>query len=469
MNVKSLQRRSRLCEFGGGQLEQLSLLDIAQALHAHCGAGAVITNICIDTREVAEGSLFIAIKGERFDGHDFIDKAFELGAAAVVSHKAVKAAGPVLLVHNTRKALLELGGWYRRRFDLFVAAVTGSVGKTSTKEMVDTVLSARYKTLKTEGNLNNEIGLPKTLFRLDKSYEAAVIEMGMSGFGEISRLSKAAYGSVGIITNIGVSHIEKLGSRENILKAKLELLDGLSPDAPLILNGDDELLQTVQLPDRRIIRYGIHNANADVRAEHLSASGLETSFDLLYKGNSFRAHVPVIGEHHVMNALAAFAAGIEAGMEPEAIIAALPGYTPSGMRQKIVDCRGIMVIEDCYNASPDSMQASLNVLSMLEIPGKRYAVLGDMLELGAYSEEAHREVGRMAAQSGSDGVLCFGPESAYIAQEAEKAGTPARSFASKEELARWLTEHLAAGDAALFKASRGMKFEEILSAFYGKD
>ena len=176
---------------------------------------------------MTKGSLFVAIKGERFDGHDFIPKAFELGAAAVISHKNISGEGPVLLVKDTRRALLELGGWYRRRFPVKVVSVTGSVGKTSTKEMVDAVLSARFKTLKTEGNLNNEIGLPKTLFRLDQSYQAAVIEMGMSGFGEISRLSKAAQGDLGIITNIGVSHIENLGSRENILKAKLEILDGL--------------------------------------------------------------------------------------------------------------------------------------------------------------------------------------------------------------------------------------------------
>lgn len=452
-------------------METLRLQEIAAALHARCNTDAEITNICIDTREVVPGSLFVAIKGERFDGHDFIPKAFELGAAAAVSHKVMEASGPLLLVHNTRKALLELGGWYRSRFDLFVAAVTGSVGKTSTKEMIDTVLSAQFKTLKTEGNLNNEIGLPKTLFRLDSSYEAAVIEMGMSGFGEISRLSKAAQGSVGVITNIGVSHIEKLGSRENICKAKLEILDGLKPGAPLVLNGDDDLLNAIEPEDHPVIRYGIQNKAVDIRAEQIKQAGTETLFDLLFAGKCYQARIPVLGNHHVMNALAAFAVGIQAGMRPETIVAALPGYQPSGMRQKIVDCRGIMVIEDCYNASPDSMRASLGVLKMLDVPGKRAAVLGDMLELGRYSERAHREVGRMAAENGVDFLLCVGPEARFIAEEGQKSGRipTCRWFPDKEELADWLRRNLAAGDAVLFKASRGMKLEEIISAFYGKE
>lgn len=452
-------------------MEKLRLQEIAEALHAHCNTDAEITGVCIDTREVVPGSLFVAIKGERFDGHDFIPKAFELGAAAAVSHKAMDVSGPLLLVHNTRKALLELGGWYRRRFDLFVAAVTGSVGKTSTKEMIDTVLSAQFKTLKTEGNFNNEIGLPKTLFRLDSSYEAAVIEMGMSGFGEISRLSRAAQGSVGVITNIGVSHIEKLGSRENICKAKLEILDGLKPGAPLVLNGDDDLLHNIALADRPVIRYGVKDQTAAVRAERIQRQGLETLFDILFEGRRYQARIPVIGNHHVMNALAAFAVGIQAGMKPETIVAALPGYQPSGMRQKIVDCRGIMVVEDCYNASPDSMRASLGVLRMLDIPGKRAAVLGDMLELGRYSEQAHRDVGRMAAESGVDRLLCIGPEARFIAEEGRKSGRipVCLWFPEKEELTVWLRQNLSVGDAVLFKASRGMKFEEIISAFYGEE
>lgn len=451
-------------------MEKLLLKEIAAALQAGCDADAVITDICIDTREVTKGSLFVAIKGERFDGHDFIPKAFELGAAAVISHKNISGEGPVLLVKDTRRALLELGGWYRRRFPVKVVSVTGSVGKTSTKEMVDAVLSARFKTLKTEGNLNNEIGLPKTLFRLDQSYQAAVIEMGMSGFGEISRLSKAAQGDLGIITNIGVSHIENLGSRENILKAKLEILDGLKKEAPLVINADDDLLCKLELADRPLIRYGVLSSSADVRAEHIKIEGNETAFEILYNGDRYPARVPVLGNHHVLNALAAFAAGLYFGMSPEEIIKAMPGYRPSGMRQKTVDFHGITVIEDCYNASPDSMKASLSVLSLMRKGGKRVAVLGDMLELGAYSETAHRQVGRIAAENHLDAVLCFGDESKYTAEEAEKSGVPfVRHFEQKKDIAAWLRLNLIPGDAVLFKASRGMKFEEIISAFYGEE
>ncbi len=451
-------------------MEQLSLKEIAVALRAACGEDAAISNVCIDTREVTPGSLFIAIKGERFDGHDFIPKAFELGAAAVVAHRDVKAQGPVLLVENTRSALLELGGWYRRRFPVKVVAVTGSVGKTSTKEMVDTVLSARFKTLKTEGNLNNEIGLPKTLFRLDQSYQAAVIEMGMSGFGEISRLSRAAQGDIGIITNIGVSHIEKLGSRENILKAKLEILDGLKKGAPLIVNADDNLLGTLEFCNRPLIRYGITADTADIRAVCVRTEGLETAFEILFEGRRYPVRIPVLGNHHVLNALAAFAAGSWFGIRPEEITAALPGYRPSGMRQKIVDFHGITVVEDCYNASPDSMKASLSVLSQLGQKGKRVAVLGDMLELGEYSEKAHREVGRVTAENRLDALLCYGGQSVFTAQEALKNGVSCvRCFEQKSEVAQWLKRNLTPGDAVLFKASRGMKFEEIISAFYGEE
>ncbi len=452
-------------------MEQLSLKEIAAALGADCPADAVIDEICIDTREVRKGSLFTAIKGERFDGHDFISKAFELGAAAVIASRPVpEAQGPVLLVDDTRKAFLELSGWYRRRFGVKVAAVTGSVGKTSTKEMIDAVLSSRFKTLKTEGNLNNEIGLPKTLFRLDHSYQAAVIEMGMSGFGEISRLSRAAQGDLGVITNIGVSHIEKLGSRENILKAKLEILDGLKENAPLIVNADDDLLQGLALDGRRIVRYGISSAEAEPRAVKIRTEKLETVFEIRYRGEEYPARIPVLGNHHVLNALAAFAAGTELGMSPEEVTKALPGYQPSGMRQKTVDFHGIIVVEDCYNASPDSMKASLSVLSMLGNGGKRVAVLGDMLELGDYSEEAHRQVGRMAAENHLDAVACLGAASVFTAQEALRNGVPCvRCFERKEDAAEWLKRSILPGDAVLFKASRGMKFEEIISAFYGEE
>lgn len=451
-------------------METLSVAEIAQALGGRYNRNAEITSICIDTREIVPGSLFIAIKGERFDGHDFIPKAFELGAAAVISHKAVVCDRPVIYVPDTRRAFLQLAAWYRRRYPVFTAAVTGSVGKTSTKDMIYTVLSSKYKTLKTQGNFNNEIGLPKTLLQLDGSYQAAVIEMGMSGFGEISRLSKAACADVGVITNIGVSHIEKLGSRENILRAKLEILDGLKPGAPLVLNADNDLLGTIQLSNRKIITYGIESHYVDVKAEKVECHDSFMSFHILYCGRSYATKVPVIGEHHVLNALAAFAVGICAGISPEQIAEALPGYEASGMRQKTVDFRGITVIEDCYNASPDSMLAAIRVLAAMPCSGRRIAVLGDMLELGGYSKEAHMSVGRMAAEHHLDIVLCYGEESRYLCESAKTHGVSmVYYFEEKPEITQWLKENARPGDIVLLKASRGMKFEEIAEAFYGEE
>ena len=451
-------------------METLSVAEIAQALGGRYNRNAEITSICIDTREVVPGSLFIAIKGERFDGHDFIPKAFELGATAVISHKAVVFDKPVIYVPDTRRAFLQLAAWYRRRYQIFMAAVTGSVGKTSTKDMIYTVLSSKYNTLKTQGNFNNEIGLPKTLLRLDGSYQAAVIEMGMSGFGEISKLSKAVCADVGVITNIGVSHIEKLGSRENILRAKLEILDGLKPGAPLILNADNDLLGTIQLSNRKIITYGIKSPYVDVKAEKVECHDSFMSFHILYRGRSFATKIPMIGEHHVLNALAAFAVGTCAGISPEEIVEALPGYEASGMRQKIVDFRGITVIEDCYNASPDSMLAAIKVLQAMPCGGRRIAVLGDMLELGSYSKEAHESVGAMAAEYGVDVVLGFGEESRYLCESAKTHGVNMVYYCEKKpEIVQWLKEHTKRGDTVLLKASRGMKFEEIAEAFYGEE
>lgn len=451
-------------------MKKLYLPEIAAALGVYNTSEAEIFDVSTDTREIQPGSLFVAIRGERFDGHDFISKAEELGAVAAVADHPVDCGIPVLVVGDTRKAFLDLGGWYRRRFGVRIAAVTGSVGKTSTKEMIDAVLSSQYKTLKTEGNLNNEIGLPRTLFRLDDSYEAAVIEMGMSDFGEISRLSKAANADIGVITNIGVSHIETLGSREGILKAKLEILDGLKENAPLVVNADDDLLGVLQFSDRAVLRYGIQTEGADAQAVEISKFGFNTKFEIVFRGEYYPAEVPVLGKHHVLNALAAFLVGVEFGMAPKDAARALRKYRPSGMRQNVVDHGGIIVIEDCYNASPDSMQASISVLSLLEGNGKRVAVLGDMLELGTYSEEAHRQVGRAAAASGLDALLCFGKLSGLIGEEAKNNGlSEVYYFDEKSEVARWLTFNMHQGDAVLFKASREMKFEEILSAFYGKD
>lgn len=452
-------------------LEKLTLADIIKAVggRQESGADCEITEVSTDTRDISKGSLFIPIRGERFDGHDFVAKAFEAGAAAVLADRDIKGKC-VVRVSDTRKAYLDLAGWYRRRFPVTVVGITGSVGKTTTKEMVAAVLESRYKTLKTEGNFNNEIGLPRTLLRLDSSYQTAVIEMGMSHFGEISRLAKAAAPNMGVITNIGVSHIENLGSREGILKAKLEILDGMDEHAPLLLNSDNDLLsQAADELEREIITYGIDSPHADICAVNIQETGLTTEFDIVFYGKKAHTVLPAIGKHNVLNALAAFAVGLINDVDPQAAVAALEQYTPAGMRQRIVDRRGMMVIEDCYNASPDSMLAALHALSAVGCTGRRIAVLSDMLELGSYSVRAHYDVGRAVAQSKADLLFCTGTDAAYIVKGAKEAGMDnAMFYPQRDDLVRAVRETVRPGDCLLFKASRGMKLEELMEKICGE-
>ena len=426
------------------------------------GADTAVSGVSTDTRTIEKGMLFVAVRGESFDGNDFIEAAAEKGAAAVVSDRedgAESHSVPVILVKDSRKAQLALARYHRMKFPLKLVGVTGSVGKTSTKDMVYAVLSAKYNTLKTEGNFNNDIGLPRTLFRLNESYGAAVIEMGMSDLGEISVLSRAAAPDICIITNIGWCHIENLKTRENILKAKLEILDGASESAPLILNGDDEYLKTVEIPGRRIVRYGAVDG-CDVRAEDIARGGDGQKFTLVYGGKRYPAKLPAVGEHHVMNALAAFAAGIEAGMTPEEIIPAFMRYEGSGMRQRIEKRGGVTVILDCYNASPTSMESSLSVLGGMDIPGRRCAVLGDMLELGEMSAQLHAGVADYVMKN-ADCAFLYGAEMAHCRERLEKQGFEVHHSTDKEALTAELLKWLRPGDAVLFKGSRGMRMEEI--------
>ncbi len=443
----------------------LRLKEISAVLGVACGEDKQVLSICTDTRKITEGSLFIALVGERFDGHDFVEAAFEKGAVAAVCSKPVKADGEVLTVENTGMALLEIAAYYRSLFSIPFVGITGSVGKTTTKEMVHAVLSEKYNTLKNEGNLNNEIGLPTTVFCLDSDYEAAILEMGMSAFGEISRLAKVAQPNVGIITKIGVSHIEHLGSREGILKAKLEILDGLKPNAPLIINGDDDLLSTVTLSDRRVITFGIENENCDYRAVGIEQSGYNTCFTVVFDGGEQSVTIPTVGTHNVYNALSAFSAGIYLGVSPEKAALGLSKYVTSGMRQNVREINGITVIEDCYNASPDSVRAAAEVLCTMKA-GKKALVFGDMLELGEISESAHREVGALVASKGIDRFYTYGQMASLAAKSAAENGIGfVESFDDKAALAAQLRADLDEGDAVLFKASRGMKLEEVIRIF----
>lgn len=445
----------------------LRVSEIAKALNTNVDCENLINRVSIDSRDVDENTLFFAIKGERFDGHDFINDVAEKGVGAIVSHKAVECSAPVILVEDTKQAFLDFASYYRMSMpDLLVVGLTGSVGKTTTKEMTACVLSQKNKTLKTEGNLNNEIGMPRTLFRLDESYGSAVIEMGMDNAGQISALSRSCKPDCAIITNVGVSHIENLGSRDGILKAKLEILEGLPKGAPLFLNGDNDKLSTVKADAYKVIFFGIENKSCDVLAEDIKEIDLQTEF-VAVKGNvKQKITIPTVGIHNVYDALCAFAVGLEYEIAPEDIAKGLRNYEPSGMRQRIKEAKGITVIEDCYNASPDSQKAGLN--SLLKIAkGRKIAVLGDMLELGSYSETAHRNVGEYAAECEIDMLFTYGKESGFMADSAKKSGLKAvYSFTDKAELTKALADELHKGDTVLFKASRGMKLEEIFENLY---
>lgn len=447
-------------------MKMFSTTEIASAVGGVLVGGDVeVTSVSTDTRTIEKNALFIAVKGERFDGNDYIETASQSGAAAAISDRAegsVQADVPIIYVEDSRTAQLKLARYYRDKFSVKLCGVTGSVGKTSTKDMIYAVLSAGFNTLKTEGNFNNDIGLPRTLFRLNESYGAAVIEMGMSDRGEISALSQASKPDCAVITNIGWCHIENLKTRENILAAKLEILDGAAPDAPLIVCGDDEFLGKLtaeQTGSRNVIKYGFGEGN-DVRAENIRHVESGEGFTLCYGGAEYSAKVPVVGEHHILNALAAFAVGISFGMKPEEIIPAFMLYEASGMRQKIEKRGSLTVILDCYNASPTSMKSALNVLSTFStISGRKLAVLGDMLELGEKSRELHAELAELSDLA--DEFYLYGSEMAALRDELQKKGVPVTQSENKEELTKILLENIKSGDVILFKGSRGMKLEEI--------
>lgn len=426
------------------------------------GGDVEVGAVSTDTRTIEPNALFIAVKGERFDGNDYIEQAAQNGAAAAISDRktgSVNADIPIIYVDDSRTAQLKLARHYRDKFSARLCGVTGSVGKTSTKDMIYAVLSEKFKTLKTEGNFNNDIGLPKTLFRLNEEYGAAVIEMGMSDLGEISVLSKAAHPDCAVITNIGWCHIENLKTRESILSAKLEILDGMESASPLIVCGDDEYLGKLtkeRTGAHRLVKYGF-GAENDIRAENIRHVEGGEEFTLLYGGREYKAAVPAAGEHHILNALAAFAVGIEFGMTAEEIVPAFMSYEGSGMRQRIEKRGSVTVILDCYNASPTSMKSALSVLSAMS--GRRIAVLGDMLELGERSRELHAGLAELSDMA--DEFYLYGSETAALRDELSRKEVPVMHSENKEELTSKLLSNLKSGDVILFKGSRGMKMEEI--------
>ena len=417
----------------------------------------IVSGIKKDNRQVEQGDLFVAISGENFDGHDFVLGAAKNGAVAALVSKDTDADIPCLKVEDTVIGLQKIAAGYRNDFDIPVVGVTGSVGKTTTKEMIACVLSQKYNTLKTQGNLNNEIGLPFTVLELNSEHQAAVIEMGMNHFGEISRLTRVARPNIAVISVIGESHIEFLGSKEGILKAKLEILEGLSEDGVVILNGDDELLwsQKGKLPFKTIY-YGMKNNEVDIFGIEKSSSLEEITFTVReIEGAEFKINVG--GVHNLQNALAAIAVAKELKLSTAQIAAGLDAFENTGMRQKIIEKDGFLIINDCYNANPDSMRASLALLKKTE--GRRIAVLADMLELGEASRDAHLAIGKVAAES-ADIIMVTGDMRETVAQGAR--GSEVYTFESAEELSKTLKGKLMPDDKVLVKASRGMHLERVV-------
>lgn len=414
-----------------------------------------VGSICTDSRKIEKGAMFVAIRGERFDGNSFTESAYKAGATVVLGNEAtVPPKGCAYIqTEDSVKALGRIAAWHREQFSMPVVGITGSVGKTTTKEMIAAVLSAKYETLKTAGNFNNEIGLPLTVLGLSEKHTAAVIEMGMSARGEIAYLTKIAKPDVAVITNVGLSHIENLKTQENIRDAKLEIAEGLSSGGTLLVNGDDPFLRDVQLPGIAVKRFGFENPDCEIRGEILGENRFsvwDTEFT-----------VPVSGKHNLYNALAAAAAGQECGVTAVEAAKGLLSYQVDGIRQSAVEIRpGITVICDYYNASPASMAVALEMLAGGEAK-RRIAVVGDMLELGEIGPDCHREVGEKAAKLGIDMLLAVGPLAALAAERGKMLGMETAHFPDNETLSAKLKALLRSGDRILIKGSHGMKMEEI--------
>lgn len=425
-----------------------------------------LCSIATDSRECTKDSLFVAVKGENSDGHLYLLGAVKNGAICAIVERIPENAPDIcyVIVEDSVKALGTLAAKYKSAIHPLTVAVTGSVGKTTTKEFIYAVLSQKYKTLKTEGNHNNHLGMPMTLMGLDSDHKAAVLEMGMSGFGEISYLSRIGTPDIAIITNIGTSHIEKLGSREGIRNAKLEIADGMGSDGVIILNGDEPLLDGID--DAYYVSMTGRRAYANVSNIVTGENG--TAFDLTILGECVESIViPAQGEHNVMNAAYAFVVGKLVGMGEAEIRNGLMSFKNVGLRQKVTQIGGVKLIEDCYNASPESMGASLKLLydESVRSSMRSVAVLGEMRELGSYSETAHVGVGAKVAELGIDMLFTFGEKALGIADGAIRGGMDPQNVVSVTDLSDYeglvakIVEKTSKNDVILFKASRAIALE----------
>lgn len=425
------------------------------------------TGVATDTRKIQPGDLFIALQGERFDGHDFICQAVERGARGLLASRtdaAIPAGIPVVYVEDTLQGLQQLARFHRLRFSIPVIAVTGSNGKTTTKDMIASVLASRFHVLKTEANFNNEIGLPLTLLNLDSSHEAAVVEMGMRGQGQIRAMAQIALPTMAVVTNVSETHIELLGSIENIAAAKAELVEAIPENGVVFLNGDNSYVKDMGLKSKaRVVQYGVEG-NWDVRADNIQNDGAKMTF-ACHGQAAFTAMVPVVGRHNVYNALAAIAVGLEMKLTGEEIKLGLQAFSVGAMRLSIEKRGKYVVINDAYNASPLSMSAAIDTLAEVA-QGRSIAVLGDMLELGHIAVEAHQRIGRKLAERGIKIVVTVGELARNIAESAHEYGVAvAIACQTHSEAIKILQQYIKSGDTLLIKGSRGMKMEQILEMF----
>ncbi|RDY24945.1 UDP-N-acetylmuramoyl-tripeptide--D-alanyl-D-alanine ligase [Romboutsia maritimum] len=452
-------------------MENLTLKELVVATNGRLmmgKEGAFVNDVVIDSRKAKENSLFVAIVGENLDGHDFIEAAYKNGCKTFIKNESVSiklnsSDINLIEVKNTEIALGDIAKYYKEKFEIPFIGVTGSVGKTTTRDMVYGVLSAKFNTLKNEGNLNNQLGVPLTLFTLKSSHECAVIEMGMSGFNEIEYLSNIVNPKIGVISNVGLSHIENLGSQEGILKAKMEITTNFDSSSILIVNGDDKFLSTIKGKeyDYTLKTFGFNTDN-DIYCKDYIMEEESINFTCVINGEKQEIFIPTVGKHNIYNAMAAILVGMSLNLTLDEIKEGLKNFKATKMRLDILKNDNITIINDAYNASPDSMDAALKILGRYK--NRRVAILGDMFEMGEHAEYGHRLVGKSSIDN-VDILITIGNDSKFISEEAKNLGLNPESvyhFNTKEDAINKLDDLIQNKDVVLIKASRGMKLEKIV-------
>ncbi len=433
------------------------------------GGDNIFDTVTTDSRKIIHGSLFVALKGDRFNGEDFAVEAIDKGAGGVLvssdcAPKNIPPRGAVMTVGNTLDAYQKIAGAWRNKFDIPIVAITGSNGKTTTKDLTAAAISPLGPVLKTTANYNNEIGVPKTLLELNENHKAAVIEIGMRGLHQIEPLAALVRPTVGIVTNVGETHIELLGSIENIARAKAELVEAIDPGGAVVLNADDPnvsaMIDRVK-PGVRVMTFALDH-DADVKGFNIITRRSSTYFAIVYKGVTYDGEIPIIGRHNISNALAAITSAISLGLGADEIRAGFTTLATTKMRFEIIDRNGIQIINDAYNASPASMRVAIATTAEIA-DGRKIAVLGDMLELGDRAESLHRAVGADLAKRGFNVLVTFGKLGHFIAEGAAAAGVEKIFTAdTHEQAAEYLRGIVRDGDTILFKGSRAMRMEKII-------